>query len=75
MLIEIPTNEYNPDMLAWEGIVNEKGDINWEKPKELVKYLTKIDFKDLDFLPQGFQQTVAKRSAIPKLHNCKQENS
>jgi len=59
LYIEIPTNDYNPDMKSWEGEIDNKGDINWKNPKPLKKYLTKIDFENLDFLPKGFDQAVS----------------
>jgi hypothetical protein len=60
LLIEVPTNEIVPGMVAWKGEVNEKGDINWVNPKELAKFLIPVDFKTLDFLPAGFDAAVAK---------------
>lgn len=59
LYIEIPTDDYNPDMKAWEGEVDANGDINWKNPKELEKYLTIVNFEFLDFLPNGFEETVA----------------
>lgn len=59
LYIEIPTDEYNPEMKAWEGVINDNGDINWLNPKELQKYLTIVDFELLDFLPNGFEEAVA----------------
>lgn len=58
LYIEIPTDEYNSEMKSWEGKVDENGDINWQNPKELEKYLTKVDFELLDFLPNGFEAAV-----------------
>ncbi|MFT6502650.1 MAG: hypothetical protein ACJASQ_002777 [Crocinitomicaceae bacterium] len=57
LYIEIPTDDYNPDMVSWEGEVKD-GDINWKKPTELKRYLTKVDLALLDFLPQGFDNEV-----------------
>lgn len=59
LYIEIPTDDYNPDMKAWEGVIDENGDINWENPKELEKFLTIVDFDLLDLLPNGFEEAVA----------------
>ncbi len=59
LYIEIPTDEYNPDMMAWKGETNEEGNINWVEPQPLKKYLTKVDFKNLDFIPNGFDEAVA----------------
>lgn len=59
LYIEIPTDDYNTNMMSWEGKINENGDINWENPKPLIKYLNKVDFANLDFLPEGFDQAVA----------------
>ncbi len=57
--IEIPTENYDPEMMAWESEIDANGDINWKNPKPLEKYLTKIDFANLDFLPDGFANAVA----------------
>ncbi|MBI1837685.1 MAG: hypothetical protein HYR91_10525 [Flavobacteriia bacterium] len=56
--IEIPTKKYNAQMLAWKGEVNSDGNINWTNPKQLDKFLIPIDFKTLDFLPDGFKNAV-----------------
>jgi len=56
--MEIPTDNYNSDMKAWEGIVDEKGNIDWQNPKELTRYLTTVDFDLLDFIPEGFADAV-----------------
>ena len=58
LYIEIPTDDYNPEMQSWRGVVNESGDINWENPKDLQKFLVRIDLDQLDFLPPGFENAV-----------------
>ncbi len=58
LYVEIPTDEFNPDMKAWNGEVDAEGNINWTNPKELEKYLTIVDFELLDFLPTGFEEAV-----------------
>lgn len=57
--IEIPTEDYQADMKAWEGVIDQEGNINWKNPKDLEKYLTIVDFDLLNFLPNGFEEAVA----------------
>lgn len=56
--IEIPTTEKKAGMMAYKGIRDEKGNMNWIEPKELDNYLVTVDINSLDFLPQGFQTEV-----------------
>jgi len=56
--IEIPTYEKKPGMMAYKGIRDEKGNMNWIEPKELDKYLKTVNINSLDFLPEGFQREV-----------------
>jgi hypothetical protein len=58
--IEIPTTKKKAGMMAYKGIRDEKGNMNWIEPKELENYLVTVDIKSLDFLPQGFQTEVDK---------------
>lgn len=55
--IEILTDDFDPDMQAWEGEV-ENGNINWTNPAPLKRHLTKVDLALLDFLPEGFDDEV-----------------
>ena len=56
--IEIPTKEKKPGMMAYKGIRDEKGNMNWVDPKALDTFLVPIDFSLLDFLPEGFYTAV-----------------
>ncbi|HTB52212.1 MAG TPA: hypothetical protein VK718_05485 [Ferruginibacter sp.] len=56
--IEIPTKEKIPGMMAYKGIRDAKGNMNWINPKILDNYLVPIDLDQLDFLPEGFQAAV-----------------
>lgn len=60
--IEIPTDNYDSSMQAWEGVVTN-GEINWENPRDLKGDLTPVNFDLLDFLPEGFEEEVA--TALP----------
>lgn len=56
--IEVPTQKIVPEMMAWKGVVDQNGDINWEEPKAIKRYLVPVNFNTLDFLPEGFANTV-----------------
>jgi hypothetical protein len=58
--VEIPTKQKKPGMMAYKGIRDEKGNMNWVEPKALENYLIPVDFDLLDFLPEGFQSEVEK---------------
>ncbi|MDX2361350.1 MAG: energy transducer TonB [Crocinitomicaceae bacterium] len=62
LYIEVPTEKYDPEMMAWEGNVTD-GKVNWENPVPLKKYLTIVDLALLDFIPTGFDLEVGK--ALP----------
>lgn len=57
MHIEIPTDDYNPEMKVWEGEV-KNNQLDWKNPQEIERYLTKIDLNYLDFVPTGFDFEV-----------------
>lgn len=58
--IEIPTNNLQPEMMVYKGVRDINGNINWVNPKPITNYLQTIPLADLDFLPPGFFQEVAK---------------
>ncbi|MCC6727033.1 MAG: hypothetical protein IT258_21200 [Saprospiraceae bacterium] len=57
--IEIPTNERQPGMMAYRGVRDENGNMDWVEPKEIENYLVPVDIKSLDFYPKNFEATVA----------------
>lgn len=58
--IEIPTREKKSGMMAYKGIRDENGNMNWGDPKKLDNFLKTVDINSLDFLPPGFQNEVDK---------------
>lgn len=58
MHIEVPTDDYNPKMMTWEGEVTG-GELNWINSKAIETFLTKINLTELNFIPVGFESTVA----------------
>ena len=58
MHIEIPTDKYNSEMMAWRGVSDGKGNLNWENPQKIENYLIPVDLSSLDFIPNGFREAV-----------------
>lgn len=56
--IEIPTEKKIPGMMAYKGVRDENGNMNWIEPKALEQYLVTVDMDLLDFLPNGFADSV-----------------
>ncbi len=71
--IEIPTTEKKPGMMAYKGIRDENGNMNWTGPKELDKFLVSVDLDLLDFLPQGFQTEVNQGMPFKKYKTATQD--
>ncbi len=66
--IEIPTEKKIPGMQAYKGIRDENGNMNWIEPKALETFLVNVDMTSLNFLPNGFEETV--EAGIPfRRHN------
>lgn len=58
MHVEIPTDNFNPDMKIWEGEVNN-GALNWNYVQDIDRHLNRINLAQLDFIPRGFDAEVA----------------
>lgn len=58
LYIEVPTDNKVGGMQAYVGIRDSVGNMNWVDPKPIENYLVKVDLADLDFLPEGFYDTV-----------------
>jgi len=55
---EIPTSNFDPEMMVFEGEVDEHGNINWTNPKEIQRYLTLANQTAIDYLPPSFEETA-----------------
>ncbi len=51
---------YDPDLLTFEGIRNDQGEMQWINPEKPAKYLIPVELSSLDFLPAGFAEEVKK---------------
>ncbi len=56
--IQMPTEKKKPNMQVFAGTRDEKGNMNWSEPQPIINYLTTVDMKSLDFLPEDFQSIV-----------------
>ena len=56
--IEIPTSKRKEGMMAYKGIRDEQGNMNWVEPQKIDNYLIPVDMKLLDFFPEGFEDAV-----------------
>lgn len=56
--IEIPTDKRKPGMMAYKGVRDENGNMDWIEPKELKKFLVPVDINLLNFYPEGFEAEV-----------------
>ncbi len=56
--IEIPAQKRVPGMMAYRGIRDENGNMDWVNPKPLETFLTPVNQDLLDFYPPGFEKTV-----------------
>lgn len=72
--IQIPTEEYDPEMMAWKGVPQPNGTVNWEQPQNLENYLNKVPLKDLDFLPAGFNELVAEGLPFRQYKTASKQN-
>ena len=71
---EVPTKNKVPGMMAYKGVRDSNGNMNWTEPKELDKYLVAVDLNLLDFLPEHFEAGVEQgmpyknhKTATPEL--------
>lgn len=56
--MEIPTEKRKPGMMAYKGVRDENGNMDWIEPKELDKFLMPVDINLLNFYPEGFEAEV-----------------
>lgn len=57
--IEIPTAERKAGMMAFKGLRDENGNMDWIEPKKLETFLQTVDLDLLNFYPKDFEATVA----------------
>ncbi|QNR23480.1 hypothetical protein [Croceimicrobium hydrocarbonivorans] len=57
--IEIPTAERKAGMMAYKGLRDENGNMDWIEPKKLETFLQTVDLDLLNFYPKDFEATAA----------------
>ena len=58
--IEIPTHQKKPGMMAYKGVRDAEGNMNWVEPKKIDDFLKTVDINSLNFLPEKFETAVDK---------------
>lgn len=56
--VNVPTKEINPNMMLFDGQMNDKGEINWVNPKKITKDLKTYKMSQLDFYPVNYLPTL-----------------
>ncbi|MDF4204806.1 hypothetical protein PXD56_17695 [Maribacter sp. SA7] len=67
--VEIPTANRKSGMSVYKGLRDKNGNMNWVNPIPIENYLIPLDLFTLDFLPDGFVETLEKE--MPFLNNQK----
>lgn len=57
---EIPTTNRKSVMSVYKGLRDKNGNMNWVSPIPIENYLIALDLFTLDFLPDGFVETLEK---------------
>jgi len=68
--IEMPTKNIKPDMMAYTGVRDSVGNMNWIAPRELEKSVIAVDIHSLDFLPERFEQEVHNGLPFRNIHKA-----
>lgn len=71
--IEIPTLKKKAGMKVYQGSRDEKGNMNWDSPVEMDKYLQTVDLNSLNFWPEEFQAAVEAGLPIRNIHRATTE--
>lgn len=57
---QVPTEEVKPGMQLWKGKYQKDGQLLWEEPKELEKFLIPVDMSLLNFYPKDFESNLER---------------
>jgi len=58
IMVEFPTDNYQADMMVFEGVETDNS-INWVNPKKIEKDLITLPFKELNWYPPGYIDSLA----------------
>lgn len=58
--VQVPVDEIKPGMELYEGVYDKDSIINWVNPKPLEKLPVPVDMSELDFYPEGYEDTLDK---------------
>ncbi|MEX1192418.1 MAG: energy transducer TonB [Brumimicrobium sp.] len=58
--VQVPVDQIKPGMELYEGVYDKDSIINWVNPKPLEKLPVPVDMSELDFYPEGYEDTLNK---------------
>jgi len=56
--VDVPTNEKKSGMELYDGEKNANGEIVWNNPKPIEKFLTPVEITSLDFYPPDYENKL-----------------
>ncbi|HOZ41002.1 MAG TPA: cytochrome c [Flavobacteriales bacterium] len=60
LTVMVPSEQADPRMMLYEGVMTEEGVVDWRNPKPLSHTLIPVDITTLDFYPPGYLAKVAE---------------
>ena len=60
LTVMVPSENADPRMMLYEGVMTEDGIVDWRKPQPLPRTLVPVDITTLDFYPPGYLDKLAE---------------
>jgi hypothetical protein len=60
LTVMVPSDNADPRMMLYEGVMTEDGIVDWLNPKPLQRTLVPVDIATLDFYPPGYLDKLAE---------------
>lgn len=60
LTVMVPSDQADPRMMLYEGVMTEEGLVDWRNPQPLPRTLVPVDITTLDFYPPGYLAKVAE---------------
>jgi len=60
LTVMVPSEQVDPRMMLYEGVVTEEGVVDWGNPQPLARTLVPVDITTLNFYPPGYLDKLAE---------------